>query len=39
MQHPLSVNEYLRQHMEELRPWSAAGGTARDLSPVKANSH
>ncbi len=38
-EHRRIVVEYLRQHMEELRPWSAAGGTARDLSPVKANSH
>lgn len=38
-EHRRIVVEYLRQHMEELRPWSAAGGMARDLSPVKANSH
>ncbi|MBF5005038.1 adenine phosphoribosyltransferase [Diaphorobacter caeni] len=34
MQHPLSVNEYLRQHMRTVPDWPAPGVQFRDITPL-----
>ena len=37
MQHPLSVNEYLRQHMRTVPDWPAPGVQFRDITPLLQN--